>query len=103
MDTKPITIEEAITRKQGSLPPEVFDVINKLIVENYSVPSQKATVDQSDIVDELVYRLNLPRQEIFDRGYLDVEALYGKAGWSVDYHKPSYDESFQAFFVFSRK
>ncbi len=47
-------------------------------------------------VDEL-------RKQLFEKGWLDVEPIFKKAGWDVEYDKPGYNESYPATFKFSRK
>jgi hypothetical protein len=97
-----ITVEEAIKSKQDIIPEAVFDVINRLIVQkmdsNYS-----SRVTHDEIVNEVSRALNLSRQEIFERHYLDVEDSYRAVGWSVEYDKPAYNESYGAYFIFKLK
>ena len=56
-----------------------------------------------DDVAKLIVQKGLKRQDIFDNHWLDVEDLYRKNGWKVDYDKPGYNESYNAYFVFSAK
>jgi len=42
----------------------------------------------------------MARDEIFDRGWLDVEDLYRISGWRVEYHKPGYNETYEPTFEF---
>jgi hypothetical protein len=45
----------------------------------------------------------LNRNEIFKKGWLDVEEIYGKAGWKVEYDKPGYNEDYAAHFIFTNR
>ena len=56
---------------------------------------------QDDLVEEIADVMCISRRGIFDLGYLDIEDLYTK--WNVEYDKPGYNESYQAYFIFSRK
>lgn len=46
---------------------------------------------------------NVKRQEIFDNGWLDIETVYEDSGWSVEYDKPGYNESYEASWTFKPK
>ena len=55
---------------------------------------------------EVVKRMKkkgLKENDIFDKGSLNVETIYRKDGWNVEYDKPGYNESYDASFKFSRK
>jgi len=45
----------------------------------------------------------LTRQGMYDKGWMDVEDAYRKAGWDVDFDKPGYNETYEANFTFSKK
>ena len=92
---KPSEVEKA---KRGKLPQEVLDVFDELIVENWC--DGEAVVGQDEIVKRLAERLKMPRQEIFDRHLLDVEDVYRRAGWKVEYDKPGCCETYEATFTF---
>ena len=80
-------------------PDAVFDAFNELIAQKFSGGS--ATIKQDDVVALMVQK-GLDRQEIFDKGWLDVERVYRSQGWKVQYDKPGYNESYAANFTFSR-
>lgn len=97
MSVLPITPEEAV--EETIIPDVVFEVFNALILENLS--DKSARVVQDKVVKALVQK-GLKENEIYKKGWLDVEDAYRKAGWGVEYHKPSYRDSFDEFFVFSK-
>lgn len=97
--TKPITPAEA-RKTAPPIPPAVFEVINTFIAQGAGI--RPVTVRQKDIVEELVKR-GLSRDEIFEKHWLDVEGLYEAAGWKVEYDKPGYNETYDAYFVFTPK
>lgn len=82
------------------IPEEVFEVFNKLIVANWD--GKFATVVQKDVVDLVVAQLGIPRDQIFNKCFLDIEDHYRKAGWKVYYDKPGYNEDYEASFLFSK-
>ena len=96
----PITPEGFVAEKLKALPGEAIAAFNELIIKNCSNGS--ATVVQEDVV-ELMVKKGLNRNDIFDNHWLDVEELYEKNGWDVAYDKPGYNESYNAYFVFSKK
>jgi hypothetical protein len=98
--TQPIRPEDVAARKAAVLPPEVIDAFNDLIAmadNGYS-----ATVMQEDAIDQILDRLPVSREEIFDRHLLDIEPVYRAAGWRVTYDKPGFNESYQPYFIFTR-
>lgn len=99
--TGPIKPEDVVARKKEILPTEVFKVFNDLIAENWNGHSANFTQDAA--VERIAGTLNISRQEAFDRHYLDVESIYRREGWKVEYDKPGYCENYDANFTFTRK
>lgn len=100
MSTKPIRPEDVVSHKQGDIPSVVIDVFNELIAENYQ--NGRAQVFQAHAVQRLV-AAGLDRDELFRRGWLDVEGIYRAADWFVDFDKPGYNETYDAFWVFRKR
>lgn len=82
-----------------AIPDEVIEAFDYLIRENWI--GKEAKVYQKDILRILVDKLQIESSEILDRRLLDVESLYEAVGWQVEYHKPMYDENFDAYFLFT--
>ena len=102
MAAKPITPGEVCKAKKDSLPDEVLEAFNELIAKHWDGSS--ATIRQKEVVALIKSKLDLKRHDqIYARGWLDVEDVYRKAGWTVTYDKPGYCESYEATFRFSRK
>src|SRR3954462_13759959 len=95
---KAITPQEAIKGKTNTIPSVVFEVFNDLIKENLG---GKSSSFQQDSVVRRLEKRGLERTEIFNKGWLDVEPAYRKAGWIVDYDKPGFNECYPATFTFS--
>lgn len=98
--SKPITPREITKAKKEALPDAVFDAFNELIAKNWD--GHSATMLQKDVAALIASKLDISRQEVFDNHYLDVESLYRKAGWTVEYDKPAYCETYEATFKFSK-
>lgn len=101
MDTgKALNPDEMRDYKVELIPPVVFEVFNKLIAENLS--NKTSIVSQSDVEVALEGR-GLYREDIFSKGWLDVEHYYEKQGWKVRYDRPGYNESYKASWTFTVK
>jgi len=102
---KPIAPNDMSLEKKISIPDEVIEAFNELIVENWK--KDEATVKQKDAVARIVKKLpefKRKRTELFELGYLDVEKVFRGAGWVVEYESPDRgDSGFDEYFTFRRK
>ena len=98
---KPITPSEV----QHVIPDFIIDAVNKLIKEKWD--GKEAVIKQDEIMK--IVSSDDPddprptRKEIYDKCWLDFEQMYRKAGWDVDFEKPAYCETFDAYFTFKKK
>jgi len=95
----PIKPSEVAKKKAIDFPDAVFEAFNQLIAQNFS--AGYAVVKQDEVV-ALMVKKGLKRGEIFRNHWLDVEDVYKAAGWKVEYDKPAYCESYDAFFSFKK-
>ena len=95
---KPITPDETRAIRKG-IPDFIFEAINSLIIKNVSAGGV-ARVLQNDILNLIQDKMT--RESVFSNKYLDIEDHYRDAGWKVKYDKPAYNETYEAYFVFSR-
>lgn len=102
--TKPITPDQIAEAKLRAIPDFVYKSVNQLLTEKYT-GSGTVTLPQKVIVDQILINgpEGLDRHKIFERGWLNFEEVYRAAGWRVNYDRPAYNESYDAFFEFSRK
>lgn len=100
--TRPISPFEVGNKKIDFIPSEVIEAFNELIVKAFS--GGTARVVQQEVVDLALEKMkfNRPRVPEFDSQWLNVEELYEAEGWDVEYDKPGYNESYEAFFVFKK-
>ena len=96
----PIKPSEITPKKGKFFPNAVLESFNELITKMWN--GKSATIKQEDVV-KLMVQKGLASSEIFNKGWLDVEDMYERAGWSVEYDKPSYKESYPATFTFKQK
>jgi hypothetical protein len=115
----PYTPAEAAAASKNRIPDFVINAFNDLIAEKlYNgkavikqeeaieailklMPSSEQSVTHEGIRGEAVRDLKKDRAKIFSRHWLDVEPLYRDQGWSVEFDKPGYNESYDGFFTFT--
>lgn len=106
---KPITPDEIGSKKKELIPDFVIQAFNTLIAKNWN--TRQAKVKQDGVIEQIIFNYGekfreMPddiRQKIFDNKWLDVEEIYRDAGWIVNYYRPAYCETFQAYYIFKRK
>ena len=99
--TRPITPQEVREMAIKNFPKEVIEAFNELISKNWT--GSKAVVKQSEAVSLIVDKMNMSRDDVFNAHLLDVEPIFEKSGWTVKFDKPGYNETYEAFFVFTQK
>ena len=97
---KPITPREVGEEQARVFPDQVVEAFNELIAQSFT--EGYATILQKDAV-KLMVEKGLNKKDIFDKGWLNIEDMYRKVGWDVEYDKPGYDESYEPAFKFSKK
>jgi len=95
---RPIKPMEAAKKKIVAFPYAVFEAFNELLVENFD--GRDAVITQKEVVDLMVAK-GLDRDEVYKKGWLNVEDVYYKAGWEVEYDRPGWDEDYAAHFTFT--
>jgi hypothetical protein len=100
---KPLSPDEAADKAQSEMPDFVIEAVNNLLQKE--LHQGYATLRQEDVMKEIM-RLapeGTKRQDVFDNKWLDFEPIFEKAGWSVEYDKPGYNESYEPTFDFKDK
>lgn len=80
---KPISPLEAQELKLKSIPNEVIEIFNEAIVT--FLKNDSSLIYQEYIIEKILESLNIERNKIFERGYLDIESLFENVGWTVHY------------------
>jgi len=78
------------------IPDFVIEAVNELINEKYT--DGRFIIRQNEIKE----RIKSKTDQDFDFAWLDFESIYRNAGWRVEYDKPAYNESYEAFFAFTK-
>lgn len=103
MAVQPISPQEALDSKITSIPDVVIETVNRMLAEKMTRGGY-INLLQKDIVERICAASpGLHRSEVFNKGWLDFEPFYEKAGWKVQYDKPAYCESYEANFTFTKK
>lgn len=84
-----------------SIPPEVFEAFNSMIQDNFN--GNYASFMLKDVANKAAALLGKDRQYLYKHQLLDVEPAYREAGWRVVFDKPGYNESYEAYFKFTKK
>ena len=101
MNVKPITPSEVIASKQ--IPDVVIETFNQEISKKWD--GRKSVVFQDEVVDILISKLanEWTANDIYEAHWMDVEPIFRKAGWIVDYDKPGYNENYRPTYTFRKK
>ena len=97
---RPIKPREVVSKVKKKIPDEVIEAINELIVENYE--GGKVIIKQKDVVARIIEK-GLNENDIYKKGWLDVEDAYGSIGWCVTNKIPEPHDTYDAFFEFKEK
>lgn len=99
---KPITPSEAMEENAG-IPDYVVQAVNNLIKEKYH--GRNSFIITQKEVDRETRKVN-PKVNInylYDNNLFDFEQLYGKFGWSVEFDKAGYNETYDSYYTFKPK
>lgn len=95
---KPIKPEDIVYLKV--FPDEVITAFNELIAKKWN--GSQAVIKTKDVM-ALIVSKGISQKTLLDNHYLDVEDLYKTEGWRVKYESPSWEESFDPFYKFTKK
>lgn len=98
---KAISPDEIPVQKVLDMPDEVIECWNSMIARAYSGGSARITLKEASA--ELQNLFGKTHSEIRKLGYLDIEDVYRAEGWKVLYDSPGYNETYEAFYVFSKR
>jgi hypothetical protein len=99
---KPITPKDLDTTRR--IPDQVINIVNDMIRDSYD--GSRAIIEQDALLEKICLRMaveNKDRQMIFDKGWLNFEKFYEKAGWKVKYFSPDRGETGRTGFSFEKK
>ncbi|MCA9354450.1 MAG: hypothetical protein KC877_02945 [Candidatus Kaiserbacteria bacterium] len=97
---KPLRPKDVVHARKESIPNEMIEAFNELIVEKFN--GNSATIKLKEAADRVVSK-GIDRHEAFNRGWFDVEDIFRQQGWHVEFDKPGYNESYDAYYEFRAK
>ncbi len=86
-------------QKVESFPDAVIEAFNEAIAASYVNGRSSFTVEK---VVRLMISKGLSLPKILDNNWLDIEEIYRKAGWMVEYDQPGFNETYESNFTFSK-
>lgn len=103
---KPLSPNEVKQKRVESIPDFVIEAANNLIAKKWD--GYSSTVKLDDIVTEALkiakaQGKTVSSRDLFDDHSLDIEPAFRKAGWSVKFDRPGYNESYDSYFEFTPK
>ena len=105
-EVKAVKPDQIASLKEEQIPNEVLAAFNALIAKNFD--GKQAIVMQDEVVEAIMAEFKnngkkMTRDKLFDNNWLDVEIIYQKEGWKVEFDQPAYCETYDAFFTFKKK
>lgn len=108
MPVQPIRPSQVAKKKNETLPDAVIQAFNEMIVKYCN--NGHASFQQKEVLSLILLKWNtenpkskITAQEVFNNKWLDVEDIYRKAGWTVEYDSPAYCESYEPSYKFTKK
>lgn len=101
-EVKAIRPSDIMDNLDTIIDPAVIQAVNEILKEKFR--GNSVTILQKDIVDRIM-KINpaLTKDVLYKNHHLDFEQVFEKAGWSVSYDKPGYNESYEPSFEFKPK
>ena len=100
VSVKPITPNGARKKAEETIPDQVIEAFNELISENIG-NSSYVTILQKDAIKRIKEKMpEISTDTIFAKRWLDIEQIFRKQGWKVEYDKPAYCETYEANWTF---
>lgn len=97
---KPMSPTEIKQKAIESIPDEMIQAVNELLIENASRGT--ITIKLKDIEARFRKLSNGKYNsiDIYDKGWMDFESAFRQAGWKVSYESPARDENFESYYRF---
>ncbi len=93
--------KEAKKQNHQQIPNEIIEVFNEILIKE--IYKNEIVIYQDDIVKKITKKMNIKSDLIFANNWLDIEDIYLKQGWNIDYDKPGYNETYRSYWVFKPK
>jgi hypothetical protein len=97
---KPFTPAEAQAAVADVIPGFVVKAVNTLLAQKVGIglyPAVRFTRSEVEAAIRMAGRID---GGSIDPNWLNFESMYREQGWKVEYDKPGYNETYEAFWVF---
>ena len=98
-NVKPLKPLDVLAAKAEAIPDQVIEAFNHLIAENFR--NSTSTFKLKEVKQEAAKRMGLEDTSQLKSTWFDVEDIYRKQGWKVEYDRPGYNETYDAYFRFT--
>jgi hypothetical protein len=97
---KPLTPQNVLRARNdaGDIQDKIIEIFNKAILKEFD--GKEARISVLDISFDIAQKLGLSTKAVLGMGYLMVDEVYAKAGWSVQYGKSGNLIDPSGFYVF---
>ena len=89
------------------IPDFVIQAANECIQYHYKAATKSSHFTQNELIKYILKHISkdkdITRDTLFRNNWLDIEPIYRKQGWEVEYDQPGYCESYAANFTFTHK
>lgn len=84
------------------IPEWIIKGANECIQDHYLELRKESHFTQDELMKYVLKYApeDTTRRTVFDNNWLDIEPIYRRAGWIVEYDKPAYCENYPANFTF---
>lgn len=106
-EIRPILPKEIDDAKSATVHPKLIEAANNLIVKEWN--GYSANFKLKELVAEFVRitegdeHNESAKSKVYKDQNLNIEDIFRKAGWKVNYDSPGYNESYDAYFEFTKK
>lgn len=98
---QPLPANQINSSKPYEIPELVIVLVNNMLKEAWDRGS--AILHTKDIMQKLKLAFDKTEKEILEMHWLDIEPIYRKAGYNVEYVKPAYGEQGEPYFKFENQ
>ena len=101
--TKPISPDEVGQARDKSFPDFVIEAFNECITKHWD--GKTATFQQREVMAAILAKRpfeTMTKSYVYEQRWLDVEDMYRRQGWHVEYDRPGYCETYEPTFTFEQ-
>lgn len=99
--SQPLDPKCLVKTKAFEIPSIIISITNKLIDENWD--GHQSKVWQSELLSRIQHMTGIDREDILRNSWLNLESVYRRVGYDVNYIAPAWGEKGDAYFEFIPK